>query len=55
MGGLGLLMIIMLFCKKKGLWKAQIPKLLKTNKENFKIPLFNVVAPTIIGSSSGHV
>jgi hypothetical protein len=39
------------FCKDKGHWKAQCPKLLKASGTNFKAPSSNVVAPSIVGSS----
>lgn len=44
------------FCKEKGHWKAQCPRLLKASKKNFKSPSSDVVvALTIIGSGSDHV
>lgn len=44
------------FCKEKGHWKAQCPKLLKASKKNFKSLSSNVVAaPTTIGSGFDHV
>jgi len=43
------------FCKEKGHWKAQCPKLGRANKKNFRSPSSNVVAaPSAIGSSSGY-
>ena len=42
------------FCKEKGHWKAQCPKLLKANRTNFMAPSSNVVsptAPTMVGTS----
>jgi hypothetical protein len=45
------------FCKEKGHWKAQCPKL-RANKKNFKSPSSNVDAvdaPSTVGSSSDRV
>jgi len=42
------------FCKEKGHWKAQCPKLLKANRTNCMAPSSNVVspvAPTMVGTS----
>ena len=43
------------FCKEKGHWKAQCPKLLKLGRKNFKTPMSHVIvdAPFTI-SPSGH-
>jgi hypothetical protein len=45
------------FCKEKGHWKTQCPKLLRANKKNFKSPSSNVAtaARTTIASGSDHV
>ncbi|CAI8599151.1 unnamed protein product [Vicia faba] len=45
------------FCKEKGHWEAQRPRMIKATKKNFKSPSSNVVvvAPTTIGSGSDRV
>ncbi|RHN70428.1 putative transcription factor interactor and regulator CCHC(Zn) family [Medicago truncatula] len=47
------------FCKEKGHWKAQCPKLGRANRKNFRGPSSNVVAvapsaSSTVGSSSGY-
>ncbi|MCI00908.1 gag-pol polyprotein [Trifolium medium] len=45
------------FCREKGHWKAQCPKLLKASRTNFRSPSSNVadIAPALVGSSIGHI
>ncbi|XP_045822099.1 uncharacterized protein LOC123914983 [Trifolium pratense] len=45
------------FCRGKGHWKSQCPKLLKVSRTDFRSPSSNVVdiAPTMVGSSIGHI
>ncbi|KAK2397651.1 hypothetical protein QL285_059206 [Trifolium repens] len=45
------------FCRGKGHWKAQCPKLLKASKTNLRSPSSNVadIASTMVGSSIGHI